>query len=502
MTTPAVETVSPKPRGKRVVGLLFLALALVAGAIYGVPKARHALTHESTDDATVSSHVTLVSSRIAGVATEVLVEDNQYVEAGAPLVRVDAEPYQLAVAQRQAALAKAKVAVDQSVAALDVAKADLEQARNAARAQFAGLRAAWFMVATVQDLVRYQTASLRSGTATLRYQEANQRWTESDYERAKQLDPATISPEELDRRKWAAEMARQQADAARESLQQTRALLGLHQDGNDPANVPTNVQETFSGTQYAVAAAQQALANVGIRFDAAAPSTADLREKLTSIAVDSAVEQTPAVLAAKARVNQAQAALGGDAFDPAHRYNQPSVVEAQKELEEAELNLRYTQIAAPIGGFVSRRNVNPGTHLVAGQPLLSIRPLENVWIDANFKETQLKDLRIGQAVEIRVDAYPGRTFKGRVAGFSPGTGSVLSLLPPENATGNFVKVVQRLPVRIELTEPNPKDAPLFAGLSAEPEVDTRAAPTGPDAGQRLSSGVMKPLANARMEEGR
>lgn len=173
-----------------------------------------------------------------------------------------------------------------------------------------------------------------------------------------------------------------------------------------------------------IASAQQALANLGIRFDSPSPAIGDLREKLTTLAADTVVEQTPSVLAAKARVKQAQSALGGDAFDPAHPYNQPSVAQAQKELEEAELNLRYTQITAPISGFVSRRNVNPGTHLAAGQPLLAIRPLENVWIDANFKETQLQDLRIGQPVEIRVDAYPGRTFHGRVAGFSPGTGSV------------------------------------------------------------------------------
>ncbi len=131
--------------------------------------------------------------------------------------------------------------------------------------------------------------------------------------------------------------------------------------------------------------------------------------------------------------------------------------------------------------------MNPGTFVSVGQPLLTIRPLSDVWIDANFKETQLADLRLGQKVEIYVDAYPGKVFHGRVAGFSPGTGAINSLLPPENATGNFVKVVQRLPVRIDLTEPNPKDTPLFAGLSVDPEVDIRSQPEGPDAGRRLLS---------------
>jgi membrane fusion protein (multidrug efflux system) len=214
---------------------------------------------------------------------------------------------------------------------------------------------------------------------------------------------------------------------------------------------------------------------------------AQLRDKLLSLSEAEVIDRAPAVRAAEARVRQAQAALGGDSFDPAKRYEQPAIVQAQKELEDAQLQLGYTELKAPIAGFVSRRTVNVGSHVSAGQPLLALRPLQDVWVDANFKETQLKDLRIGQTVELYVDAYPGKTFKGRVAGFSPGTGAVLSLLPPENATGNFVKVVQRLPVRIELTESISRETPLFAGLSVVPEVDTRSSPTGPDAGERLLS---------------
>jgi membrane fusion protein (multidrug efflux system) len=117
---------------------------------------------------------------------------------------------------------------------------------------------------------------------------------------------------------------------------------------------------------------------------------------------------------------------------------------------------------------------------------MAVRSLTDVWVDANFKETQLADIRIGQPVDLYVDTYGDRVkFTGRVAGFSPGTGSTLALLPPENATGNFVKVVQRLPVRIELTGPTPADAPLFAGLSVTPYVHYREEPTGPGAGQKL-----------------
>ena len=120
---------------------------------------------------------------------------------------------------------------------------------------------------------------------------------------------------------------------------------------------------------------------------------------------------------------------------------------------------------------------------------MALRPLEDVWIEANFKETQIADLQIGQSVEIHADAYPRRVYRGRISGFSAGTGAATALLPPENATGNFVKVVQRLPVRIDLVDGNPADAPLFVGLSVEPFVKITEPPTGPFAGQKLQRSV-------------
>ncbi len=181
--------------------------------------------------------------------------------------------------------------------------------------------------------------------------------------------------------------------------------------------------------------------------------------------------------------------LGGAAFDPARPYEHPSVVKAQKELADAELRLGYTEVRAPVSGFVNRRAVNPGDAVQAGQGLLSIQPIEDVYIVANFKETQIADLAIGQPAEVEVDAYPGRTFRGRVTGFAPATGAASSMLPPENATGNFVKVVQRIPVRIELVDPNPRETPLLVGMSAVPSVNIKARPEGPDAGARLRAGA-------------
>jgi membrane fusion protein (multidrug efflux system) len=148
-------------------------------------------------------------------------------------------------------------------------------------------------------------------------------------------------------------------------------------------------------------------------------------------------------------------------------------------------------VVADIDGVVTRRNVNPGNHVVAGEEMMALRSLTEIWVDANFKETQLAKLRIGQRVELDVDMYGRRRrFQGRISGFTMGTGSTLALLPAENATGNFVKVVQRLPVRIELTDYNPDIAPLFIGLSVTPHVYVYEKPTGPDAGKLLQTSLV------------
>ncbi len=162
------------------------------------------------------------------------------------------------------------------------------------------------------------------------------------------------------------------------------------------------------------------------------------------------------------------------------------LLEAQSDLDQANLNLRYCDIVSEIDGVVTRRNVNPGNNVSVGQSLMAVRSLSEIWIDANFKETQLADLRIGQRVLCEVDMYGGRReFEGRITGFTMGTGQTLALLPPQNATGNFVKIVQRLPVRIELTNYDPDQDPLFVGLSVVPYVYFKERPTGPHAGDVL-----------------
>jgi membrane fusion protein (multidrug efflux system) len=160
--------------------------------------------------------------------------------------------------------------------------------------------------------------------------------------------------------------------------------------------------------------------------------------------------------------------------------------QTERDLAEAELSLRYCDVVSEIDGVVTRRNVNAGNNVTVGQGLMAVRSLREIWIDANFKETQLADLRIGHRVRCEVDMYGSHhEFEGRITGFTMGTGQTLALLPPQNATGNYVKIVQRLPVRIELTNYNPDEIPLFIGLSVMPYVYYKERPTGPHAGDFL-----------------
>jgi len=146
------------------------------------------------------------------------------------------------------------------------------------------------------------------------------------------------------------------------------------------------------------------------------------------------------------------------------------IEEGKAALDLARLDLERTQISAPIAGRIAKKNVDPGKYVQPGQPLFAIVDEKDIWITANFKETQIEKMRVGQPVEIKVDAYPGIVFKGHVDSLQPGTGSVFSLLPPENATGNFVKIVQRLPVKIIIDAPVDQNCPLWPGLSVVPYV--------------------------------
>src|SRR5262249_54662701 len=168
---------------------------------------------------------------------------------------------------------------------------------------------------------------------------------------------------------------------------------------------------------------------------------------------------------------------------PAVKQAEAKLAAASRDLAVAELDLRYCDVVSEIDGVVTRRNVNPGNDVQVGQSLMAIRSLSEIWVDANFKETQLRDLRIGQAVELYVDMYGDkRVFNGRISGFTIRTGSTVALLPPQKATGIFVRVGRRLPVGIELGGYARGKSPLFIGTSVVPYVYITKPPTGPEAG--------------------
>ncbi|HVO87847.1 MAG TPA: HlyD family secretion protein [Casimicrobiaceae bacterium] len=251
----------------------------------------------------------------------------------------------------------------------------------------------------------------------------------------------------------AVEESAAQLAAARLQIESTKASYRQRQSQVQAAKDTLAFQET----EYA---RQQRLVAAGIssqsQLDRALHARDDARAQLAG---------------ADQQLNAVAAALGGNPNIAPERH--PSVQQAQAQLDRARLNLSYTVVRAPSDGVVTKvEQLQVGTYVNASAPLFALVNVHDLWIEANFKEDQLSYMRPGQTASVEVDAYPNRRFDARVASVSPGTGSQFSVLPPENATGNWVKVVQRLPVRIELTVIDPA-YPLQSGLSANVTVDTQ-----------------------------
>jgi membrane fusion protein (multidrug efflux system) len=221
-----------------------------------------------------------------------------------------------------------------------------------------------------------------------------------------------------------------------------------------PEQLYVQAVQTANG---AAAAVQAALANVQAAQDA-------VRQAQSRLAQASASVESAQTGPQQIRIQQSRAVA--------------AVAAAQKSktaVEQAHLNLGYTRIVAPVDGIVAKRSAQPGQYVSPGQQLMAVVPLDDIWVTANFKETQLRNMRPGNPVEIQVDAY-GRTYTGHVESIAGGTGAVFSLLPPENATGNYVKVVQRVPVRLRLDKGQDTDRQLRPGMSVVPKVNVRERP--------------------------
>jgi len=441
-----------------------LVIAAIIAAIVLAPWIRRMWFTVSTDDAYVNGHVTFVAPRIPGQVTRVLVDDNNRVRRGDLLVELDKEPY--------------RIEVEIADAALGTAEANLVAAIASTRGTEGEMRSLRFALERAIEDVNNQVELLKSRAATLDAQNAVLARAKSDYDRALQTgDSGGLSKEEIDHRKQAVLVAQAQVAEALQGVHQVRVSLGLKPtpgEGETLTSVPADLDQSFSLVREAQAKLIQASAQLGIitPFEQTPRAMVEAFKKRApdgniDTIYNELLKQAPSVKQAEAKV-----------------------LEAKRQVEQAKLNLSYCDVIAEIDGAVTRRNVNPGNNVVAGQSLMAVRSLTEIWIDANFKETQLSDLRIGQEAELDVDMYGSKhTFKGRITGFTMGTGSTLALLPAENATGNFVKVVQRLPVRIDLIDYDPETLPLFVGLSVTPSIDIRNAPTGPDAGKYLQPSI-------------
>jgi membrane fusion protein (multidrug efflux system) len=371
---------------------------------------------ESTDDAQVDAHITPIAARVGGTVLRVPVEPNQEVEAGAILVEIDKRDYEVALERARAELADAQATATGARAGVPITSTTASSNEVTAKG---GVEQADSAYLEAQQGVEVARTRLVTAEAREREAAANASKATRDVERLKPL----IAKDEISQQQYDAAVATAASqNAATESVQ-------------------AQVKEAELGIR--VAESKLAQASVGRQ-----QASAQLKEAQT------APEQ---VTASRARLAAAEAKV---------RQNEAMV-------KQAELNLEYTTVKAPVKGIVSRKSVEMGQVIQAGQALMTVIPLDRVWITANFKETQLDKMRPGQRVKIEVDAYGGKDFSGKVESLAAATGSRFSLLPPDNATGNYVKVVQRVPVKIVLDEGQNAESLLRPGMSVTPTVYTK-----------------------------
>ena len=400
---------NPKVQRLALVGGLVLVAALVGLFLYYHDR-------ESTDDAQVDGHITPIASKIYGRVASVLVNDNQAVKKGDVLVKIDPADYQASVDQAKAALDLAES--EARSAGVDVPRTaeNVASGTSGADAQLLGAQA---------DLARAQATYEQAQTADLSYAQANVEKSKANAALA-QADLARYKPL-VDKD----EISKQQYDAAQANADASASALKADQE--KLAQARRNVDVVKAQLDASKARVLQARAGV---------EAANADKKQVSM-----------------RTSDAQAKIA-------------KVAQARASLDAAMLNLGYTSVIAPVDGVATHKQVEPGQIVQAGQGLLVVVPLQDVWVTANYKETQLRHMRPGQKAEVTVDTY-GKTFSGHVDSIAGATGGVLSLLPPENATGNYVKVVQRIPVKIVL-DPIPADqAVLRPGMNVDATVITK-----------------------------
>jgi membrane fusion protein, multidrug efflux system len=401
-------------RRRRII-ILIVAVVAVIGLIVGIPYLVYASHHVSTDDAQVTGDITTISPRVKGQVKAVYVQDDQIVRKGDKLVVLDDRD--LRAAADQAAAAYTQAQASERAAQIGVPQQAALTAAQTAQAT-AGVGQAQSGLQTAQAKYASAQAAVSAARSQLEAAQANLTKAAQDESRARALvAQGAIAQAQWDAAKAAYDAAHATRDAAAQGVRQAQDALTQAQAGIAQAQ-----------DQIAAGGAQLAQAQTGV--------------------------QTTEIRSAQAATSSAQ------------------VKAAKATLDLARLQVSYATILAPIDGVVSKKSVNVGDLVAAGQPLMAVASTTSIWVTANLKETQIGNVRVGQPVDIKVDAYPRSKFTGKVESIASATGATFALIPPDNASGNFTKVVQRVPVRIAVTQDAASDPALRQGLSVEVTIDT------------------------------
>jgi membrane fusion protein (multidrug efflux system) len=401
------------PRKRRRFGRLIIALALLALiAVADVYLWRYFNTYETTDDAQIDGHIDAVSARTTGTVIAINGEDEQFVKAGDVLVKLDPKDYEVAVARAEADLADAEAALESSRTDIPITSTNTSSQLKSAQASRRDAAAA--LLAAERQLSAAQ-ARLDSSQAQVREGDANLQRAKDDMARYKLL----VDKVEIPRQTYDIAVQAEAADQA--TVDARRAAV-------------REAEQNIAVAQSAIVQANERIAQ-------------------TDATLEAAFTGPQQIAVSRARAKSATAVL------------------AQRKalLEQAKLNLQYCTIVAPVTGIVGKKTVELGENVSPGEQMMAVVPLDDVWVTANFKETQLSRMKPGQRVRFTVDAYD-RTYSAHVVGVGGASGSRFSVIPPENATGNYVKVVQRIPVRINLDAGENADHLLRPGMSVDPKV--------------------------------
>lgn len=416
VTAPPVASHSKKRKPKELI-LALLGVGAIAAGAFGYRYWQYAASHQTTDNATVAGHIYQVSAKVPGTVDEVLVDDNQLVKKGQLLIKLDPRDYQNKVQELQASIQAARSQADAAQENISLATQNTQAQNTQAQGNVNSAIAA---IASAQAAVNEAQAGIPAAQAEVAQAQANLQRAQVDYNRYQTLfKQGAIARQQLDTAKANYEVARAQVTSAQQGVAQAQAKLAQAREG--------------------VTTAQAQLA--------------ESRGKL----------QQATATGVQTNVNRSQ-----------YQAAKAAIAQSEASLKDAQLQLSYINITAPSSGRIGRKSVEVGQRVQPGTPLMAVVG-DEYWVVANFKETQLEDMQPNEEAEVKLDAFPHHTFKGRVDSISPASGAQFALLPPDNATGNFTKIVQRIPVKIVLDAQSIKgyESRITPGMSAEVEVTTR-----------------------------